>query len=256
MDSEGLVRLTVNNCPEAAQIEKAHSLIKEGGDCHRKRAYAEAEQKYLEALDILLKVHHPDHRDIADVRYALGTACSLFTLRHSIPCLHRSSPHSWTAHTPSLDIFSIASHSHPQGMLFENDGRYDEAEVAHAEALRIRRSMLPSGHVDVLKSISSLAFILTILNKYPAAETLYKDALQQRMAVVPAENLDVASLMCSLGNVLINQKKSVEAEGYYREALRIYKLLLPPDHSHLVSCAKCLKDVLRRNNKASEADSI
>ena len=62
-------------------------------------------------------------------------------------------------------------------LLYENAGRYAEAEPLYRQALAIRKQALGEGHPDYATSLNDLAGLLYAQGDYPAARPLIERAL-------------------------------------------------------------------------------
>src|SRR5205823_1704110 len=64
-------------------------------------------------------------------------------------------------------------------------GRYDGAEPNLRRALELRSRVLPEGHVDIARSLSSVAVLLKEQGKLDEAEPLFREALRIRTSAMP-----------------------------------------------------------------------
>ena len=67
--------------------------------------------------------------------------------------------------------------------IYDNTGRYSEAEPLFEEALSIRRRLLGADHPDTAVSLNNLAGLYRIQGRYDDAEPLFEEALSIRARV-------------------------------------------------------------------------
>ena len=61
--------------------------------------------------------------------------------------------------------------------LYENQGRYDEAEPLYLDALEMQKQLLGEAHPAFAKSLNGLALLYTFQGRYAEAESLYQQSL-------------------------------------------------------------------------------
>src|SRR5271166_6450643 len=105
--------------------------------------------------------------------------------------------------------------------VYEEQGKYADAEETHKRALAIREKALGQNHSDVAQSLYNLARVSQGEGKYGEAERLYKRALAIREKALGAGHPDVAQTVNDLGMVYSKQGKYAEAEGLHKRALAI-----------------------------------
>jgi Tfp pilus assembly protein PilF len=63
------------------------------------------------------------------------------------------------------------------GSVLVDQGKYEEAEAMHRQALQGREKVLGPEHPDTLTSISNLGLVLARQGKYEEAEAMHRQAL-------------------------------------------------------------------------------
>jgi tetratricopeptide (TPR) repeat protein len=61
--------------------------------------------------------------------------------------------------------------------LYNSQGKYEEAEPLHLQALELRQRLLGENHPDVATSLNNLALLYNSQGRYEKAELLYLQAL-------------------------------------------------------------------------------
>ncbi len=88
--------------------------------------------------------------------------------------------------------------------LYDNQGRYSEAEPLLQEALAMSKRVLGDEHPDVATSLNNLALLYDNQGRYSEAEPLYQEALAMRKRVLGDEHPDVATSLFNLGGITIS----------------------------------------------------
>ena len=63
------------------------------------------------------------------------------------------------------------------GLVLSKQGKYEEAEQMHRQALMLRKGVLDNTHPDTLKSVKRLVWVLRIQGKNKEAEEMVSDHL-------------------------------------------------------------------------------
>ena len=78
-------------------------------------------------------------------------------------------------------------------MLYDDQGRYAEAEPLYKRALAIQEKALGPDHPDVATALNNLAVLYRHQGRYAEAEPLYKRALAIEEKALGPDHPDVAS---------------------------------------------------------------
>jgi tetratricopeptide (TPR) repeat protein len=116
------------------------------------------------------------------------------------------------------------------GELYFAQGRYEEAELLHKQALEMRQNSLPAGHPDIATSLNNLALLYRTQRRYEEAELLHKQALEIWQNSLPAGHPDIARSLNNLANLYDSQGRYAEAEPLFKKALEIRQNSLPKGH--------------------------
>ena len=74
----------------------------------------------------------------------------------------------------------MANSLHNLALLYQNEGKYAEAEPLYLRSLEIREGTLGLNPPDVASSLNNLAELYRVQNKYAKAEPLYLRSLAIR----------------------------------------------------------------------------
>ena len=134
-------------------------------------------------------------------------------------------------HGKTLEEHPDTLHSmHDLALLYQNQGRYDEAEPLYVKSLELRRRMLSEEHPDTLQSMHNLAMVYENQGHYDEAESLYVKTLELRRRALGEEHPDTLQSMNNLARVYENQSRYEEAEPLYVERLEVRRRVLGEEH--------------------------
>ncbi|KAI2827285.1 hypothetical protein CBS133816_6557 [Aspergillus niger] len=134
-------------------------------------------------------------------------------------------------------------------------GKYQEAEAMHQQALQKREKILGPEHPDTLTSISQLGSVLAQQGKYTEAEIIQQQALQGREKALGPEHPDTLISISQLGSVLAQQGKYTEAEVMYQQDLKVSEKILGPEHPDTLTSISNLGSILAQLGKYTEAET-
>ena len=133
--------------------------------------------------------------------------------------------------------------------------RYGEAEPLYRRALAIREKVLGPDHLDVAKTLSSLASLFYRVQNYPErAEPLLKRALAILEKNLGPEDPEVAGMLNSLAGRLREQGKFTEAEPLFLRSLAIREKVLGPEHADFVKSLLGIASFYAEQGKYTEAE--
>jgi len=141
-------------------------------------------------------------------------------------------------------------------MLYNEKGRYKEAESLATAALDGRRRILGMRHPDTLVSMSNLAEIDEIQGKFPEAEKLCGEALELRRQVMGAEHPDTLTSMNNFAGLHFQLGRLDAGEPMYREVIDIERRVKGPAHPHTLRTMNNLALLLNESGRLDEAESI
>ena len=127
----------------------------------------------------------------------------------------------WRQHDPD-DLAGLAERINNLGVLYLDDGDYDNAETRFRRALELR-DQLSDESGDMVFNLNNLASALMYSGRFEEAEDLYRRGLEirRRLPGERDEDTRVSTSLRSLGAVLLARGEFETAEPYLREALEI-----------------------------------
>ena len=107
-------------------------------------------------------------------------------------------------------------------LLYDSQGRYNDAEPLYLQSLDIRKRQLGNDHPDVAQSLNNLAQLYYSQGQYNDAEPLYLQSLDIKKRQLGNDYPDVATSLNNLALLYESQGKYLEAENLAQQALVIY----------------------------------
>jgi CHAT domain-containing protein len=103
-------------------------------------------------------------------------------------------------------------------LLYDDQGKYAEAEPLYQRALSIREKALGPDHPDVAGVLSNLALLDLRQGKYAEAEPLIRQALSIDEKALGPDHPEVANALYSFAKLNYDQDKYTEAEPLFQRA--------------------------------------
>lgn len=150
----------------------------------------------------------------------------------------------------------VASSQMALGILLQDAGDLEGAEMHFREALAMRRQLFGPEHPQVSESLSSLAYLVESQGDPVAAEDLFRTALAQRRSFYPPDHPEVVASTVRLARLLRQNGKQDEAEPMLRTALASQRVLYGDDHPDVASTMRNLASLLRDRGAYAEADTL
>jgi tetratricopeptide (TPR) repeat protein len=88
----------------------------------------------------------------------------------------------------------VATSLNNLALLYDNQGRYDEAEPLYQQALELRRELLGDRHPDVAGSLFNLGGLRYNQGRYPEALDLFLEAEAIYLTTLGADHPDTQAL--------------------------------------------------------------
>lgn len=142
------------------------------------------------------------------------------------------------------------------GVLYIEQGRYDDAEKAIKKTLEIKRQSLLAEHPATAVDLNNLASIYLKQGRYVEAESLYRQALEIYRQSLPAGHGDIATCLNNLATLRKNLENYSEAEQLYRQALEIYRQSLPAGHPDIAAGLNNLASTCQALGSYGEAEGL
>jgi tetratricopeptide (TPR) repeat protein len=149
----------------------------------------------------------------------------------------------------AADLNNLAS-------LYQDEGRYSEAEPLFKRAVAIGDKVLGPEHPDVAVRLSNLAMLYKDQQRYAEAEPLAKRALAISEKALGPEDPEVATRANNLAVVYRYQGRIVEAEPLLKRALAIGDKALGPEHPDVAVSLSNLAMLYRDLDRYAEAEPL
>lgn len=117
----------------------------------------------------------------------------------------------------------VAIASNQIGLVYLQQGKYDQAEAILQKTLAAREKSLGHQHSDCASTLHDLAKAYCAQGKNDQAEQALRQALAIRQKVNGVKSVEVASTLEDLAGVCEIQNKKAEAEKFCQEAMTILK---------------------------------
>ncbi len=118
-------------------------------------------------------------------------------------------------------------------LMYDEQGRYADAEPLYKQSLEIGEKSLGKDHPDVAHSLNNLAALYYAQSRYVDAEPLYKRSLEIRENKLGKDHPNVATTLNNLANLYRQQGRYADAEPLYQRAIAIMKKKFPDGHPNI-----------------------
>ncbi|MEM9462970.1 MAG: tetratricopeptide repeat-containing serine/threonine-protein kinase [Myxococcota bacterium] len=198
-----------------------------------------------------LAIRH-DHHQIA----AVSAQTLIDVVGHALA--RPADGHEWAFHTETLQAHAAvgpiaATTLHFRGLLYQDEGKYDQSARVLTEALDAERRRLGEGHLALAEILSTLGSTQLDAGNHDRAQASYERALVIREAALPREHPDVAQSLAHLAWVRFTSSDLVGAVDYYERALAIRERAYPGDHYVIAETLHGLGTVYCRLGRFDEA---
>jgi serine/threonine protein kinase/tetratricopeptide (TPR) repeat protein len=142
------------------------------------------------------------------------------------------------------------------GEVYRALGLYNQAEYYVMKALQTRIDILGDGHVEVAKSLNSVANVLANKGENDKARTFYERALAINEKIYGRYSLEAADSLHKLGNILSRQEDFDGAIRSIKRALEIRESVLGPDSEEVANSLNSMGAVYYIQGKYAEAEPL
>ncbi|MAS53045.1 MAG: hypothetical protein CMJ44_00175 [Pimelobacter sp.] len=146
-----------------------------------------------------------------------------------------------------------AAMQHVMGGVYENLGRYEEAEALLVAALDTRRRLYGSDHLDVAETERALGIVYRRIRDGDRAEPLLRHALDVQRRRLGPDDPEAAYTQRHLASLLRNRGEYDEAERLYRASLASFRSTLGDDHPDVLDVKNSLSVLLEQTGQFDEA---
>jgi serine/threonine protein kinase/tetratricopeptide (TPR) repeat protein len=141
------------------------------------------------------------------------------------------------------------------GQIYQELGRYDQAEIMDRAALAGYRDLFGNESKQVAASLSHLSMVLQQKGKPVAAETLVREALAVRRKLFGPESPEVAASLKDLAGTLWKQGKWAEAAALNQQSLEMRRKLLGAESLEVADSINFQVMVLLQQGRFQEAEA-
>jgi CHAT domain-containing protein/Flp pilus assembly protein TadD len=152
-------------------------------------------------------------------------------------------------------------------LLYQEQGRYADAEPLYKRSLAIRQKTLGPDHPDVATSLNNLAWLYKDQGRYADAEPLYKRSLAIKETSLGPDHPDVATALNNLAALYDNQGRYADALPIIAQTLSqgtgnktvAFPVLFASQTQNLVSAAQALADsseIVQRTSSSAAANAV
>lgn len=153
------------------------------------------------------------------------------------------------ANPPDVDADLAEIHA----LLFDVDGKLDEAKPFYEKALRVRQELYGAQHLLVAQSLNNLAAIPFQRGQLDEAQALHQRALAIRIARLGEVSPDVAVSVNALAQIDAARGDLDKARLGFERAIAIWSATIGADHTDTAAAHNELGNVLRRMARLPEA---
>ena len=107
--------------------------------------------------------------------------------------------------------------------LYDNQGKYEEAQSLYEACWEIRRSTLGENHPTTLTALSALAYLYDNQGRFDTAQILQEKCLQLRKLALGDRHPDTLDSMSNLGRLYAKQGQNDMAQPLYEDCLELYR---------------------------------
>lgn len=141
-------------------------------------------------------------------------------------------------------------------LLFQDQGRLDEASALLQAELDSMRRRLGDDHPETLDAMLNLASLHVQANSLEAAERLQRECLERRRATLGAEDRKTLRAMGALAAILRLNGRADECRELLRDALASQRRTLGNAHPETIESIVSLGEVLVEQGDRAEAEAL
>jgi non-specific serine/threonine protein kinase/serine/threonine-protein kinase len=213
-------------------------------------------EEVLDRASVKVDTAFPDQPEVeAGVRLAIGQ------LYLSLSLYGKAEPHLGSAlklrivHLGADHIDTLEA-MQQVGWLCAKQGKLDEAEHHHRQALDGFRRVAGKEHRSTMQQMFSVAWVVAERHQYDKAERLLRDCLEMQHRVLGEGDPDTLETMGTLSAVMIHQAKWKDAEPLARQCLDIMLRVLGENKPSTLYARRTVILVLREKGKWLEAQRL
>lgn len=249
-------KVAVQNVEKQA-VEPAkqwQELMKDGTTAFTHGKYAEAESKYLIALNVSEQMVPQDFRQ----SQTLTSLAELYRLQgkydNAEKLLKRALKISESTCGKSSN--EMAQSLNNLARLYLTAGKYKEAEQLYSQAMGIAENAYSPQAAVLAYSYSGLAACFQNKGEYAKAEDLYKRGLETRENSAQVEDGEIAESYCNLATLYCSQGRYDEAEPLYKKAISLLENKFGAQHAYLANSLNSLASLYAAKGRYASATPL
>ncbi len=161
-----------------------------------------------------------------------------------------------TAEALDDGAMELAASLNNLGLIYQQGGRYAEAEVVLRRALKLRLKVYGPRHRYFAQSLNSLARLLQDQQKLVESEQLFENALDIYATLYGPRHPLVADTLNNLGSLHRSTERYQSAEKYLTRALEIQRTLFGPRHPRVTTTISNLASLAIVRGDSDRAESL
>lgn len=155
-----------------------------------------------------------------------------------------------------MDRNNLAAILNELALLYDNQGRYAEAEPLYLRSIAIHEKNRGKDTPDAASPLDNLASLYEKQGKYKQAERLHQKALELREKALGKDHPDVAISLNNLAFLYDAQGKYTDAEPLYSRSIAIDEKALGKDHPRLATGLNNLAALYYSQGKFDAAEPL
>ncbi|MGM3308917.1 tetratricopeptide repeat protein [Anabaena sp. WFMT] len=159
----------------------------------------------------------------------------------------------WSANNGNIEF---AYSLNGLALLYQSQGRYNDAEPLYLQSLDIRKCQLGTDHLDVASSFNNLALLYNYQGRYSKAKPLFIQSLEIYKYQLDADHPNVATSLNNLAGLYFYQKQYSEAEPLFLQSLEIRKYKLGNNHPDVATSLNNLALLYESQKRYNEAEPL
>jgi tetratricopeptide (TPR) repeat protein len=153
-------------------------------------------------------------------------------------------------------LHSQAVRLHNQGILFQESGRFAEAESAFREALRVWKKLPSTPSAEIAATSNGLGNLLRVEGHYVEAEHLLLQAIWWEEKGGASARLDLAFSLNSLGALYCDIRKPERATSPLERGLAIRQEILGSNHPLVAASLDNLAEMFIQRHNFDQAEAL
>ena len=144
------------------------------------------------------------------------------------------------------DNLEFAKSLVPLAFIYQQIGKYLQAEPLYLKILQIRRKSLDKNGLEVAESRNDLGSLYFNMGRYSEAESLFLDALNARINLLGSQNFVVTITLTNLASLYCDTERYEIAEDLYKQVMEFYfeRFGLHDIASDFLNCNKLAQIIL------------